>query len=145
MRKSLIHFIITVFAFIFLSVFISSCHRAQLIPEGTEWKKFTYEDYNGYLYTAQYNGKVHGILCFNYIGLQGHAILEHDCTPEQYKKIPDNIINNLNATYLGDSDKPDLTDYPDLSMYLSFVISNDELHEIWANLELEEKENWMED
>lgn len=115
-----------------------SCHREEKIPEGTIWHKFTYEEYGGYLYVAHYNDKVHGILCFNYIGLQGHARLEHECTEEQYKKIPQNIIDNLVAEDLGTSDKPDLTDYPDLSMYLSFVMSSDELHDIWVKLELEE-------
>lgn len=54
------------------------------------------------------------------------------------KKIPELLVQNLEATYVNSSEQPDLTDYPDLSMYLSFVMSSDELHEIWACLELEE-------
>ena len=126
------------FLLVLFSLTIMSCHQKEKIPEGTVWEKFIYEEYGGYLYVAHYNEKVHGILCFNYLGLQGHAILEHECTEEQYKKIPELLVQNLEATYVNSSEQPDLTDYPNLSMYLSFVMSSDELHEIWACLELEE-------
>lgn len=123
---------------VFLALSIFGCKRQEKIPEGTVWQKFEYPEYGGYLYVAHYNETVHGILCFDYVGLQGHAVLEHECTAEQYKDIPALLVKNLEATFVSSSGSPDLTDYPDLSMYLNFVISADELHQIWANLGLEE-------
>lgn len=129
---------ITILLISLISLIFTACHKKDSIPEGIVWHKFTYEEYGGYLYVSHYNEKVHGILCFDYIGLQGHARLEHECTEEQYKDIPELLVKNLEATYVNSSEKPDLSDYPDLSMYLSFVMSSDELHEIWACLNLEE-------
>lgn len=119
---------------------IISCHKRNTLPDNLTWDKYSYEDYDGFLYVTHFDEKVTGILCFNYIGLQGYAKLEHACTEEQFKDIRKNITENLNADFLGTSEKPDLTEYPDLSAYINFVVSSDELHEIWQELGLEKND-----
>ena len=76
------------------------------------------------------------VLCANVAGIQGRFNLSHECTDSQFLKLKQNLID-YGAEYLGETKNPEVKNYPDLSMYLTFVISSDELHEIWKTLGLE--------
>lgn len=127
--------------YIFISLFFcASCIRQKLPEENPSfvWEKFSYKDYNGYLYVTlnAENGELLGILCADISGIKGRLRLNHVCTEEQFKNLKNNLCD-MGATYLGAEKTPDFSDYPDLSMYLTFVISHDELDEIWQKLGLE--------
>ena len=95
-----------------------------------------YKDYNGYLYTSFKNQKMNGLLCADVAGIKGSLKISHDCTEAQYTALKEKLSEN-GADWLCETTSPDTADYPDLSMYLTFVISSDELHEIWKSLGLE--------
>lgn len=76
------------------------------------------------------------VLCADVAGIQGRFNLSHECTVSQFLELKQNLIN-YGAEYLGETKNPEVKNYPDLSMYLTFVISSDELHEIWKTLGLE--------
>ena len=122
-----------------LSCLMSACHRANTAQISSEWQIFDYPDMNGTAYIIFKNNKVKGIICANVAGIQGRVNLSHECTKEQYDALRERF-ESFGARYLGKTDKPDLTDYPDLSAYLTFIMSSDEMHELWQNLGLEEKE-----
>lgn len=126
--------------YIFISLFFFvSCIRPKLPEENPSfvWEKFSYKDYNGYLYvTLSDNEELFGILCADVSGIKGRLRLNHSCNEEQFKNLQKNLCD-MGASYLGAEKTPDFSDYPDLSMYLTFVISHDELDEIWQKLGLE--------
>ncbi|MBQ5998105.1 MAG: hypothetical protein IJL70_01370 [Treponema sp.] len=116
---------------------LASCKRAsKIVRTDIEWQKYTYKDYNGYLYTSFEKNKMNGLLCADVAGIKGRLEISHDCTKEQYQNLKFRLQNS-GATWLCQTQTPDIAEYPDLSMYLTFVISSDELHEIWKNLGLE--------
>lgn len=125
---------------IFISLFFCiSCVRSKLPEENPSfvWEKFSYKDYNGYLYvTLNSEKELLGILCADISGIKGRLRLNHVCSEEQFKNLKNNLCD-MGANYLGAEKTPDFSDYPDLSMYLTFVISHDELDEIWQKLGLE--------
>ncbi len=115
----------------------TSCKRAQKAARtDIEWQKYTYKDYNGYLYTSFKKNKMNGLLCADVAGIKGSLKISHECTEDQYDALKERLSEN-GATWICETNTPDTTDYPDLSMYLTFVISSDELHEIWKSLGLE--------
>ena len=120
---------------VFLSATITSCHAVKK-EEPAVWQKYTYKDYNGYLYTSFKNQKMNGLLCADVAGIKGSLKISHDCTEAQYTALKEKLSEN-GADWLCETTSPDTADYPDLSMYLTFVISSDELHEIWKSLGLE--------
>lgn len=126
--------------YIFISLFFFvSCIRPKLPEENPSfvWEKFSYKDYNGYLYvTLNSEKELLGILCADISGIKGRLRLNHSCNEEQFKNLQKNLCD-MGASYLGAEKTPDFSDYPDLSMYLTFVISHDELDEIWQKLGLE--------
>ena len=119
---------------VFLSATITSCHAEK--NEAVVWQKYTYKDYNGYLYTSFKNQKMNGLLCADVAGIKGSLKISHDCTEAQYAALKERLTEN-GAAWICETTSPDTADYPDLSMYLTFVISSDELHEIWRSLGLE--------
>ena len=120
---------------LFFAAIISSCHAVKK-EEPAVWQKYTYKDYNGYLYTSFKNQKMNGLLCADVAGIKGSLKISHDCTEAQYTTLKEKLSKN-GADWLCETTSPDTADYPDLSMYLTFVISSDELHEIWKSLGLE--------
>lgn len=116
-------------------IFIS-CKRTENFDSLKAWQKFTYSDYNGFLYIQHNENRMDAVLCADIAGIQGRFNLSHECTDSQFLKLKQNLID-YGAEYLGETKNPEIKNYPDLSMYLTFVISSDELHEIWKKLGLE--------
>lgn len=116
-------------------IFIS-CKRTENFDSLKTWQKFTYSDYNGFLYIQHKENRMDAVLCADVAGIQGRFNLSHECTDSQFLKLKQNLID-YGAEYLGETKNPEIKNYPDLSMYLTFVISSDELHEIWKTLGLE--------
>ncbi|MDE5899696.1 MAG: hypothetical protein K2H09_10625 [Treponemataceae bacterium] len=100
------------------------------------WHTFSYEEYNGILYTAWEAGTAKGVLCGTIAGISGSVRLNHACTAEQFEVLKERLVEN-GADYLGTADEPDLDGYPDLSAYLPFVMSSDERDALWRSLGLE--------
>ena len=121
------------FLFIFIALIFSSCRLNQ--PK--TWSKYSYEQYDGYLYIGQKGKKIHIVLCLNVAGIEGSFKMQHECTPQRFETVKQKL-NELGATYLGDVAKPDTENYPDLSAYITFVMSSDELHQLWVQFGLEE-------
>lgn len=130
MCKRFFIFIAVVFSFLALS-----CHRAE--PELDSWSVFTYEEYDGRLYASQFNNKVYIVLCGNFAGIEASLKLNHECSPEQFEIFKEKLVE-AGCESKGEAEKPDIEGYPDLSQYLTFVFSSDELHELWAQFGLEE-------
>ena len=129
MRKLLL-----VFSAILVSSCFFSCHRAEPFPQS--WSKFTYEEYDGLLYAALQGEKVKIVLCGNFAGIEASVKIDHKCSEEQFELFKEKLVE-MGCLYLGEFEKPEIKDYPDLSMYLTFVFSSDELHELWAQFGLE--------
>ncbi len=119
----------------FLSFLVISCHRAE--PELDSWSVFTYEEYQGRLYASQFKDKVYIVLCGNFAGIEASLKLNHVCTPEQFEVFKEKLIE-AGCESKGEAEKPDVEGYPDLSQYLSFVFSSDELHDLWKQFGLED-------
>lgn len=124
---------VSVGLFLFLfSLVIFSCKR-----EATQWQVYDYPEMNGTAYISFNKNKVKGIICADVQGIQGRMNISHEATIEQFENLKEKF-EEYGATYKGLTETPDIKDYPDLSAYLTFVLSDDELHELWRNLGLEE-------
>ena len=119
----------------FLSFLVLSCHRAE--PELDSWSVFTYEEYQGRLYASHFKDKVYIVLCGNFAGIEASLKLNHACTQEQFEIFKEKLVE-AGCESRGEAEKPDVEGYPDLSQYLTFVFSSDELHDLWTQFGLEE-------
>ena len=129
MKKILIVFVC------FLSFLVLSCHRAEPLPEN--WDKFSFTEYQGFVYSSQMNEKVYLVLCGNFAGIEASLKINHDCTAEQYEIFKEKIVE-AGSEKIGQVSAPETEGYPDLSVYITFVFSSDELHDLWAQFGLEE-------
>lgn len=131
---------IKIIIFLLFITLFSSCHRAKPIEEHPYliWEKYTYRDYNGflYLYHDEKKEELTALLCADISGIKGRLRLSHECIGEEFSALNQKLCG-LGASFLGRVESPDFSEYPDLSMYLTFVISRDELSQIWKNLGLE--------
>ncbi len=126
---------ISVVLICFLSFLVLSCHRAE--PELDSWSVFTYEEYQGRLYASHFKDRVYIVLCGNFAGIEASLKLNHACTQEQFEIFKEKLVE-AGCESRGEADKPDVEGYPDLSQYLTFVFSSDELHDLWTQFGLEE-------
>ena len=126
---------ISVVLICFLSFLVLSCHRAE--PELDSWSVFTYEEYQGRLYASHFKDKVYIVLCGNFAGIEASLKLNHACTQEQFEIFKEKLVE-AGCESRGEAEKPDVEGYPDLSQYLTFVFSSDELHDLWTQFGLEE-------
>jgi hypothetical protein len=126
---------ISVVLICFLSFLVLSCHRAE--PELDSWSVFTYEEYQGRLYASHFKDRVYIVLCGNFAGIEASLKLNHACTQEQFEIFKEKLVE-AGCESRGEAEKPDVEGYPDLSQYLTFVFSSDELHDLWAQFGLEE-------
>lgn len=122
------------FALLFTLLIITGCSKNKNL-----WKRYSYPEYKGYLYTQFEEGKVNAVICGEMSGIRGAMKLDHVCTQEQYDELHQKLIEQ-NGEYMGLVRKPKTWGYPDLSAYLTFVFSYDELHGIWCDFGLEEEE-----
>lgn len=131
MKKSFAKVLIILFT---VSIFFS-CTKT--LSKGKNiWYKYTYADYNGYLYVSEKNGMLKGIICADVSGIQGSIKIEHECTSEQFENLKIKL-SEMGLEFIETVSRPNLKGYPDLSMYLTFVISYDELNDLWKTLGLE--------
>ena len=126
---------ISVVLICFLSFLILSCHRAE--PELDSWSVFTYDEYQGRLYASHFKDRVYIVLCGNFAGIEASLKLNHACTQEQFEIFKEKLVE-AGCESRGEAEKPDVEGYPDLSQYLTFVFSSDELHDLWTQFGLEE-------
>ncbi len=126
---------ISVVLICFLSFLVLSCHRAE--PEHDSWSVFTYEEYQGRLYASHFKDRVYIVLCGNFAGIEASLKLNHACTQEQFEIFKEKLVE-AGCESRGEAEKPDVEGYPDLSQYLTFVFSSDELHDLWTQFGLEE-------
>ena len=126
---------------ILLVLLIFSCRRAKSPEEDSSFilDKYSYLDYNGCLFVShdEKSRELRCVLCADVAGIKGRMRMTHPCTEIQFRNL-DKKLKEMGASRLESQSLPDFSDYPDLSMYLTFVISRDELHEIWKSLGLEE-------
>ena len=97
---------------------------------------FDYPEMNGRAYLIYKHKKVKGIICADIQGIQGRVCLSHPCNQEEYLALKEKF-EKLGARYLGKTKSPDIKEYPDLSAYLTFIMSDDEMHQLWRELGLE--------
>lgn len=128
MKKSFLFF-----SFLLL-IFLSSCHRADLEPE--VWQKFTFPEYQGYVYAGLLDEKLHLVLCGDFAGIEASLKITHDCTEAQFEIFKQKVVE-AGSEYIGEVPSPETDGYPDLSVYISLVFSSDELHDLWAQFGLE--------
>ena len=126
---------ISVVLICFLSFLVLSCHRAE--PELDSWSVFTYEEYQGRLYASHFKDRVYIVLCGKFAGIEASLKLNHACTQEQFEIFKEKLVE-AGCESRGEAEKPDVEGYPDLSQYLTFVFSSDELHDLWTQFGLEE-------
>lgn len=126
---------ISVVLICFLSFLVLSCHRAEL--ELDSWSVFTYEEYQGRLYASHFKDRIYIVLCGNFAGIEASLKLNHACTQEQFEIFKEKLVE-VGCESRGEAEKPDVEGYPDLSQYLTFVFSSDELHDLWTQFGLEE-------
>ena len=126
---------ISVVLICFFSFLVLSCHRAE--PELDSWSVFTYEEYQGRLYASHFKDRVYIVLCGNFAGIEASLKLNHACTQEQFEIFKEKLVE-AGCESKGEAEKPDVEGYPDLSQYLTFVFSSDELHDLWTQFGLEE-------
>ena len=126
---------ISVVLICFLSFLVLSCHRAE--PELDSWSVFTYEEYQGRLYASHFKDRVYIVLCGNFAGIEASLKLNHACTQEQFEIFKEKLVE-AGCESRGEAEKTDVEGYPDLSQYLTFVFSSDELHDLWTQFGLEE-------
>ena len=126
---------ISVVLICFLSFLVLSCHRAE--PELDSWSVFTYEEYQGRLYASHFKDRVYIVLCGNFAGIEASLKLNHACTQVQFEIFKEKLVE-AGCESRGEAEKPDVEGYPDLSQYLTFVFSSDELHDLWTQFGLEE-------
>ena len=125
---------ISVVLICFLSFLVLSCHRAE--PELDSWSVFTYEEYQGRLYASHFKDRVYIVLCGNFAGIEASLKLNHACTQERFEIFKEKLVE-AGCESRGEAEKPDVEGYPDLSQYLTFVFSSDELHDLWTQFGLE--------
>lgn len=130
MRRRFFVLIAAIFSFL-----VISCHRAE--PELDSWSVFTYEEYQGRLYASLFKDRVYIVLCGNFAGIEASLKLNHLCTQEQFEIFKEKLIE-AGCESKGEAEKPDVKGYPDLSNYVSFVFSSDELHDLWSQFGLED-------
>lgn len=130
MKKFFVSFAVIIFA----SLFVISCHRADPVPES--WDKFTFPEYQGFVYSAHVDEKLYLVLCGNFAGIEASLKINHACTDEQYEVFKEKVVE-AGSEAIGEVPAPDVEGYPDLSMYVTFVFSSDELHELWSQFGLE--------
>ena len=114
--------------------FLSSCHRADLEPE--VWQKFTFPEYQGFVYAGLKDEKLHLVLCGNFAGIEASLKIKHDCTEEQFEIFKQKVVE-AGSEFIEEVPAPETEGYPDLSMYITFVFSSDELHDLWSQFCLE--------
>lgn len=112
---------------------------ASCAQKPAQWQKYTYPEYDGYLYLAHTpakGGTLHLALCGNFSGIEASVRIQHACTQMQFAALG-TILAGQGLSYVGDVSAPDVTGYPDLSAYISFVFSSDELDELWKSYGLD--------
>lgn len=110
---------------------------ASLKPKPTLWQQFSYPEYEGYLYIARTaDNTLHLAICGNFMGIEASIRTTHACTEEQFSALK-GILESQGCSYKGEVFEPDTSNYPDLSAYLTFIFSSDELHELWKGYGLE--------
>lgn len=134
------------FAWIFIAfhavLFVTSCGKKSAWPDIT-YTVFTAEDFpGGKLYAGQKDGILYAVVVGDFNGIDGHVILTHDCTSEQFEYAMSKV-GNLGGEKLGTVDEIlfDRKKYPDQSIYITWVLSYDERHELWKTLGLETDED----
>ena len=119
----------------FMLLTLLSCSKNRVIKG--EWDCYMLEGYDAVLYLKLKGNNVEATLAGNFAGIECSIVLTHECSKEQYEKAKV-IIKENNGEYIGKRYSIDKKTYPDLSMYIPFVFSQDELHELWEMFGLEE-------
>ncbi len=126
---------IIIFASLFLLTFFS-CVRGE--RQNVTWQKYRYKDYDGFLYISNSNDILTVNIVAVFAGIEAQIKMTHECTREQFENIKEKLLE-YDAEYVGEVDKVDTKNYPDLSGYISLVLSYDDIHAIWQEFGLEEK------
>lgn len=126
------------FSVFFLALFVlllASCHRA-IPPAPESWRVFSYPEYGGTLYAARQENVLLLVVCGSFSGIDASLRLRHECTESQFAVFAERLVE-AGCADLGEAVSPDTEGFPDLSVYLSFVLSSNELHELWSRFGLE--------
>ena len=97
------------------------------------WSYFTYPDYNAHIYLKLENEKVDAVACGSANKIVGRIHYKHDCTEAQFETIK----KKLEAHGAKEEEpvaEPVVDGYPDMTGYLSFFVTKDQLEEIWKSL-----------
>lgn len=115
-----------------------SCYKKNEfgIKKNITWYTYTYSEFNGTLYTSFDNEILIFVICGTISGINCSLKINHVCSEEQFKNIKSKL-ESLGCKYIGTAVRPNIDGYPDLSQYISFVVSSDELNQIWSSLGLE--------
>ena len=97
------------------------------------WSYFTYPDYNAHIYLKLENEKVDAVACGSANKIVGRIHYKHDCTEAQFETIK----KKLEAHGAKEEEpvaEPVVDGYPDMTGYLSFFVTKDQLEEVWKSL-----------
>lgn len=123
-------------------IFIPSCSKPPAWPD-TTYTVFTAKDFpDATLYAGHKDGTLYAVVVGDFNGIMGHVVLTHECTPEQFDYAITQV-GNFGGEMLGTVDKIKFNrrKYPDHSIYVTWVLSYDERHELWKTLGLETDED----
>lgn len=123
----------------FLSVLIISLFSCSKRPEweGCEFHIFSVKEYDVKLYAGFKKNMFYAVVAGDMEGIECSVVLKHACTASQFDEAISRL-KDLTDNYYGTTNEIDLEKYPDLSAYVSLVLSYDDRREIWTSLGLEE-------
>ena len=97
------------------------------------WNYFTYPEFNAHIYLKLENEKVDAVACGSANKIVGRIHYKHDCTEAQFETIK----KKLEAHGAKEEEpvaEPVVDGYPDMTGYLSFFVTKDQLEEVWKSL-----------
>ena len=103
------------------------------------WHRYYEPQNKAFLYISEKDGTLSAVVCTYVaeIDLDCSFRLSHPCTQEQFALVQEKLVEN-GMEPRGSTDKPDTAGYADMSDYIPFVLSSDELAQLWLRLGLGE-------
>ncbi|MCR5762446.1 MAG: hypothetical protein K6G00_03595 [Treponema sp.] len=125
--------IITIAFLSILFIRANKSHKQRIEP----WHEYIEEEHNAKIYLQHAEESIKIIACLSIAGIDCSIHLNHACTEEQFSGVQNIILQNK-GMYKGITETPDTEGYPNLTDYLPLVMSSDEMHQMWVQLNLED-------
>ena len=106
------------------------------------WHSYYEPKNKAFLYLNISGGKLTAVVCTHVVEIDTDCSFKliHECTDEQCERLQA-LLSDYGIEPRGTAEKPDTAGYADMSDYIPFVMSSDELHDLWCRLGLESEDD----